>query len=100
MVRFYMDLVIFVTQSSLIKAMKKILCPTDFSETANSGVVYAAKLAKATGCILTLLHVRSVFDYAFPELNDGPIVSTDEITAQLEAQSREISQTFKISCYA
>lgn len=80
--------------------MKKILCPTDFSETANNGVAYAAKLAKATGCTLTLLHVRSVFDYTFAEFSDSSNVSTDEVTTQLEAQSREISHTFKISCYA
>jgi hypothetical protein len=45
------------------KDMKKILCPTDFSETAHNAIAYAAKLAKATNCELTLLNVQSMFDF-------------------------------------
>jgi nucleotide-binding universal stress UspA family protein len=80
--------------------MKKILCPTDFSETAQSGIAYAAKLAKATGCTLTLLHVKSVFDFAFAEITDAKHISTIRVAEELEVQSKEISRIFKISCYA
>jgi nucleotide-binding universal stress UspA family protein len=80
--------------------MKKILCPTDFSESAQTAISYAAKLAKATGCTLTLLHVKSVFDLSFAEHRDSKHISTVQVTEELESQSKEVSKTFKISCYA
>jgi nucleotide-binding universal stress UspA family protein len=80
--------------------MKKILCPTDFSETAYAAIAYAAKLAKATGCSLTLLHVKSVFEYSFPEIADTKHISTIQVAERLETQSREVSEIFKISCDA
>jgi nucleotide-binding universal stress UspA family protein len=80
--------------------MKKILCPTDFSETAQNAIAYAAKLAKATGSSLTLLHVKSVFDFSLAEITDAKHISTTRVADELEAQSKEISQIFKISCYA
>jgi nucleotide-binding universal stress UspA family protein len=80
--------------------MKKILCPTDFSETAQTAIAYAAKLAKATGCSLTLLHVKSVFDFSFAEITDAKHISTTRVAEELEVQSKKISKTFKISCYA
>jgi nucleotide-binding universal stress UspA family protein len=80
--------------------MKKILCPTDFSEAANSGVTYAAKFAKATGATLTLYHVQSVFDFSAVELVGGKEASFASVSRELELQSREVSRIFKISCYA
>jgi nucleotide-binding universal stress UspA family protein len=80
--------------------MKKILCPTDFSETAGAAIAYAAKLAKATGCSLTLLHVKSVFEYSLVEVAEGIHISAAEVAEQLDAQSIEVSRTFKISCDA
>lgn len=47
--------------------MKKILCPTDFSDTATRAVDYAAHIAKQTGAHLSLLHVIHL-----------PIVDTSE----------------------
>ncbi len=47
--------------------MKKILCPTDFSDTATRAADYAAYLAKQTGAHLSLLHVIHL-----------PIVDTSE----------------------
>lgn len=80
--------------------MKKILCPTDFSPAAHSAIAYAAKLAQATGCSLTLLHVKSVFDFSLSEITAPGAHSTIEVAGQLEEQSREISKTFRISCDA
>jgi nucleotide-binding universal stress UspA family protein len=82
------------------KDMKKILCPTDFSETAHNAIAYAAKLAKATNCELTLLNVQSMFDFTPVELVRGKEMAVAGISAQLEAQSMEVAKTFKISCYA
>jgi nucleotide-binding universal stress UspA family protein len=79
--------------------MKKILCPTDFSDTAQTSIAYAAKLAKAMGSTLTLLHVKSVTEFSMAEaFNITPATTT--VADELEAQSREISKTFKIACYA
>jgi nucleotide-binding universal stress UspA family protein len=47
--------------------MKKILCPTDFSDTASRAVDYAAHIAKQAGAHLSLLHVVHL-----------PIVDTSE----------------------
>ncbi len=80
--------------------MKKILCPTDFSETARGAIAYAAKFAKATGCDLTLLHVKSIFAFSLAEVTPTKHISAVEVAERLEEQSREISKTFKISCYA
>ncbi len=80
--------------------MKKILCPTDFSTAAHDAIAYAAKLAKATGCSLTLLHVKSVFDYSFAEILESNRESVEAVAEQLEAQCTEICRTFKISCDA
>jgi nucleotide-binding universal stress UspA family protein len=80
--------------------MKKILCPTDFSETAHNAIAYAAKLAQATNCQLTLLNVQSVFDFTPAEIMRGKEMTLAGIAAQLESQSREITRGFKISCYA
>jgi nucleotide-binding universal stress UspA family protein len=80
--------------------MKKILCPTDFSDSAMNAIAYAAKLAKAAGCTLTLLHVKSVFDFSFAELSREKHDSTLPLPDELEALSIEVSKTFKVSCYA
>ncbi|MCC9166923.1 universal stress protein [Pontibacter harenae] len=48
--------------------MKKILCPTDFSDTANKALEYAVLIAKQAGAHLTLLHVIHL-----------PIVDTSEM---------------------
>lgn len=77
--------------------MKKILCPTDFSDIAKNAIAYAAKLAHATGSSLTLLHVKSVFDFALVSAT-AKEYELEQIENELEAQSREISRTFKISC--
>ena len=80
--------------------MKNILCPTDFSDAAHGAIAYAAKLAQATDGELTLLHVHSIFDLAPAGIIRGGQMTTAEIAERLEAQSREVSKTFRISCYA
>ncbi len=80
--------------------MKKILCPSDFSDTAQHGVAYAAKFAQATGSELILFHVQSRFDLTPLEILRGKELTMQAVSNQLEEQSREISKEFKISCYA
>lgn len=80
--------------------MKKILCPTDFSDTANNAIVYAAKLAQAMKCDLTLLNIQSLFDLTPAELVIGKQTSVAAAATRLEAQSIEVSRAFKISCYS
>jgi len=80
--------------------MKKILCPTDFSETAHTAIAYAAKLARAINAELTLLNVQSLFEYTPVELVRGKEMTIAGAAERLEAQSREVSRAFKISCYA
>jgi nucleotide-binding universal stress UspA family protein len=80
--------------------MKKILCPTDFSDTAQNAIVYAAKLAQATGSHLILFNVQSIFDLVPQETGHGNTLTGHSVSDTLEEQSQEISSTFKISCYA
>lgn len=80
--------------------MKKILCPTDFSDTAQNAVAYAAKLAQAMHADLTLLNVQSVFDFTPVEVVRGKDITLAGAAERLEAESRQISKAFKIGCYA
>lgn len=76
--------------------MKKILCPTDFSNSSQNGIAYAAKLAKVINGELTLFHVQSLMEFA----SGDPEKQRQSITQQLEAQSEEIEKTFHIPCDA
>lgn len=76
--------------------MKKILCPTDFSDASQNGIAYAAKLAKVINGELTLLHVHSSIEFVPPE--SGKDLAS--ITQQLESQSDEINRTFHVPCNA
>jgi nucleotide-binding universal stress UspA family protein len=80
--------------------MLKILCPTDFSEPAINAMGYAAKFAQATNAELILLNVQSIFNLTPNELVRGKGPTLAAINEQLESQCKEISRTFKISCYA
>lgn len=80
--------------------MKKILCPTDFSETAQNGIVYAAKFAHHIGATLTLFNVQSLFNINPLDVVQGKMLRMNAYKELLEKQSYEISITFKISCYA
>ena len=59
--------------------IRRIVCPTDFSPTADRAVAYAAELARSFGAELTLLHVIPEMTYplrsfgmatAFPHLRE------------------------------
>jgi nucleotide-binding universal stress UspA family protein len=78
--------------------MKKILCPTDFSEAAQNATAYAAKLAQVTHCHLTLLNVQSVFDLTPAEVVRGKEITIEFVNERLEAESVQIGKSFKISC--
>jgi nucleotide-binding universal stress UspA family protein len=80
--------------------MKKILCPTDFSDTAQTAIAYAAKLAQAMQAELTLLNVQSLFDLKPVELIKGKEMAIAGAVERLESECIQISKAFKISCYA
>lgn len=76
--------------------MRRILCPTDFSECSDAARAMAVELARATGAELRLLHVQELFAYTPPELE---IAFTDpkyfrELTGALET-SRRASRCFR-----
>ncbi|MFZ5970163.1 MAG: universal stress protein [Bacteroidota bacterium] len=77
--------------------MKKIICPTDFSETADNGIVYAAKLAQRTGASLTLFHVESLMEHTLGEAVMGETFNVQAATQKLAAQCEQIRQAFHIS---
>lgn len=80
--------------------MKKILCPTDFSDAAHNAIAYAAKLAQVTHSELTLLNVQSEFDLTPADVLRGKAMHIAGVTEHLEAQCREVTRAFKISCSA
>jgi nucleotide-binding universal stress UspA family protein len=79
--------------------MKRILCPTDFSDAALSGIAYAAKLAKHIGADVTLFNVVALTDLFPEEVLIGEQANADAAKARLETQCLEVSRVFKISCY-
>lgn len=80
--------------------MKKILCPTDFTDTAHNAIAYAAKFAQATEAELILFNVQSVFDISPTEIIKGHSEVVDSIRTSLEAQALEVAKEFNISCYS
>lgn len=80
--------------------MKKILCPTDFSETALNAITYAAKFAQVTNSELIIFNVQSLTEKLIHQAIFSNTFSSSDPSAELEALSREVSISFKISCYA
>lgn len=78
--------------------MKRILCPTDFSDTAENAIVYAAKLATSLDAQLTLLNVQSAFDFTPAELTHGKAETIRAASLRLEAEALEVSKVFNVSC--
>jgi nucleotide-binding universal stress UspA family protein len=78
--------------------MKTILCPTDFSSTADNAIAYAAKMAKHVHADLTLLNVQSLLERAPVEAIWGEDWNVETASARLEAQCREVQNVFKIPC--
>jgi nucleotide-binding universal stress UspA family protein len=80
--------------------MKKILCPVDFSATADHAVAVAAKLAQKIGAQLQLLNVHSIREVTPAELVLGSAMKLAGTSVRLEQLSSEISKVYKISCYS
>ncbi len=80
--------------------MKKILCPTDLSETSHNAISYAAKLAQSAGYSLTLLNVQTLYGVTPVEFVTGKRFSPEAIADRLKNQCAEISVVFKIPCSA
>lgn len=68
--------------------MKKILCPTNFSDCSVNAIAYASKLAHATGSGLTLMKAESVLEPA----------DLDAVNDNLEVQAKVVRQMFNIPC--
>lgn len=79
--------------------MKRILCPTDFSSTADNAVVFAAKLAKKLDATLHLFNAQILGDLTPESALLGVDLNVSAAEAQLEQRCLEISKVFKISCY-
>jgi nucleotide-binding universal stress UspA family protein len=76
--------------------IKKILCPIDFSDSADHAMRYAAALAQNFGAELTLLHVVAPFVAALPgetALPDTLLADIDELAEACQQRLREIVGT-------
>lgn len=80
--------------------MKKILCPTDFSAAAENAVTYAAKIAQRIGASVHLFHMDLLFDLTPEEALLDAGMSNLQVAEILEKECLEVSQVFKVSCYA
>lgn len=79
--------------------MKKILCPIDFSDTADRALATAAKLAQECDAQLELLNIHSIHEMTPSELLLGTAMKVATNSSRLEELSNEISRAYKISCY-
>lgn len=80
--------------------MKKILCPTDFSETGENGVIYAAKLAQKLGASLHILHINLLSELTPEEAILGVGTNDAVVRRRLDQECIEVNRVFRISCYA
>lgn len=79
--------------------MKKILCPTDFSDVSRNAIAYASKLAKVIDASVTLLHVQQTLKGAFALVGRERELVRAEISDLLIELSDEVYRTFKIPCH-
>lgn len=80
--------------------MKKILCPTDFSDVSRNAIAYAAKLAKILKASMTLLHVQQTLKGAFALVGKEKELVSGAINDLLTELSDEVYRTFKVPCNA
>jgi len=78
--------------------MKKILCPTDFSDVATNAIAYAGKFAKAVGAELTLLNVKSIYELVPAGLTGNAEAVNTNIKSELEKQCEEVRKVFRVPC--
>lgn len=74
--------------------MKKILAPTDFSQSSLNAVNYAADLARALGAELILFHVCPM-PMAFSEV-PAPATAIDRLMADARQQLKELKQIISL----
>jgi len=78
-------LFIDVTRADAIPVLKKILCPSNISETAVTALRHAAALSERFGAVLTVLHIR--------ETANAEDISKDE-----EKLCAWIADSVKVQC--
>ena len=66
---------------------KKILVPTDYSDTAEHGTRYALELAQALGAKVTILHV-----YVIPTPPEGGGFASDFVRETQQVAEKELQQ--------
>jgi nucleotide-binding universal stress UspA family protein len=65
--------------------LKRILVPTDFTETSDRALEWAIALAARVGASVTVMHAYEIPIVGFP---DGAIVATPEMAARIADASR------------
>ena len=78
-----------------MKTINKIICPTDFTVTADNAIEYAAKLAQRLGAKIELIHVKSI---SITDSFVSEIVSDNikTISDRLQHICDEITKTYKV----
>ena len=77
--------------------MKKIICPTDFTSTANNAIEYAAKLAQKIGAEIELIHVQLLYvteSVSTLRISKNVIAQTEH----LQKIANEVTKTYGIKC--
>jgi len=80
--------------------IRKIICPTDFSDAANNAVEYAANIAQMMSAELLLFNVQRLSPVeAVLSLEEGGGITEHSLMVAdvLQEMSNEINKTFKIS---
>ena len=65
--------------------LRRILVPTDFTETSDRALDWALDLAKRLGAAVTILHAYEIPIVGFP---DGAIIATPEIAGRISDASK------------
>lgn len=79
--------------------MKRILCPTDFSEVAANAIEYAAKLAQKMNAGITLINIRKLSDLTPEEqILYKKDLDVKNFRDRLEELSDMVNKTFNVPC--
>ena len=85
--------------------IRRIVCPIDFSPTAQHALDYAAELARSTNAELVLLHVVPDFDYpirglgmaqAFPHLRPEMHTRAKEQLTAVQQKLKNVKSTLEL----
>ena len=80
--------------------MKRILCPTDFSEAATNAIEYAAQFARFRSAELVLYHARLMFDLTGSDPEVTKDETLEEASDRLDELSKQTAKKYSIPCYA